>query len=137
MHHLHLAATVRRWASADRRGFFRQLAVGALALHVTRAEPNSVVARHRKRKRKRCRGGKKRCGKTCVRGACCPGRACGSAEPNCRCARSVEGRPFCQTGGVIVVDPCASSAECSPGFACIPDDDSDLSFCVPGCGVEP
>lgn len=112
----------------------RRQTLAALIAVLTGAGAELAAAKRRNRRRKRCRGGKKRCGRRCVPGTCCPGTSCGSAEPNCRCARSTEGRTFCQTGGVVKVDPCASSADCGSGEACIPDGQGPGAFCVPSCG---
>jgi hypothetical protein len=116
------------------RASTRRQTLAALIVSVV-AGARSTPAASKRRRRKRCKGGKRRCGKRCVRGTCCPGRACGSAEPNCRCGRTVEGRAFCQTGGVVKVAPCQASADCESGHACIPD--GDLSFCTPPCGAQP
>lgn len=116
-------------------GARRQILAALIAAALAKARIDDAAGKRGNRKRKRCRGGKKRCGRRCVPGTCCPGKSCGSAEPNCRCGRTVEGRGFCQTGGVIVVIPCASSADCDPGEACIQEAGGELKLCVPPCGV--
>ena len=70
---------------------------------------NDATARRKKRK-KRCKGGTRRCGKTCVDGVCCPGQACGE---DCICERGVNGTIVCTgTRGIVACSQCASDDDC-------------------------
>jgi hypothetical protein len=96
------------------------LAVGGLPSVVLTAVAGDVVAankqKRKKRKRRRrkdgnpptCSDDQRLCGRTCVRGVCCPGEACGSG--NCICRLAVEGDAVCvRTGVLIECVPCPSA----------------------------
>ncbi len=91
-----------------------------------------------RRKRKKCGKNKTRCGKTCVKGNCCPGKSCG---PQCACRKTVSGKRFCAGTGIMpVCEQCDSDADCSDiTFRCVPTDPSVCgpvitASCVVPCG---
>jgi hypothetical protein len=127
---------------------FGLLAGGGLAAllgALPHSEPDAKKRRKRRpSKKRRCRRKANRtwCGGTCVRGGCCPDKACGS-DPGCECVRTIEGQTACmETDAVLLCfGGCASSAECADGAACLPlpepCKDNVTSLCFPRCGSEP
>ena len=83
--------------------------------------------------KKKCRKGKKRCGKRCVRGTCCPDKPCGGGE--CICSRSIEGKTFCSKSNMVLceIGICASSDECGPGRRCVSCASGGETSCLQKC----
>lgn len=127
-----LAAWTRR-----RLGFV----VGGTAAQIWLPTADDASAR---KKKKKCKKSEKRCGKKCVKGTCCPGKACGGGE--CQCTRTVEGKPFCKPsdarlglicGGAGSCPACAASDTCEDDFKCVQDETfGALVICQPPCGFE-
>jgi hypothetical protein len=127
----------------SRRALAGVLGLGTLGL------PGLADAKKRhKHKKKKCKGGTKKCGKACIPGdACCPvcprGQTClinGSCATNCD--GSIEPCPSCigcsspNTEGDMLCIPadfscgeshaCSSTSQCPVGQACM------TTFCGPG-----
>jgi hypothetical protein len=88
------------------------------------------------RKRRGCRKGRKRCGKKCVRGSCCPGKPCGGQF--CSCRRSLAGKTFCSLNLAVPCEQCPA-AGCEPGFRCVPGEcgvAGVTAVCRPECGTD-
>lgn len=120
-----------------RRGF--GLAAGSLfAALLALASVDDVMAR--KKRKRRCTKHEKRCGKKCIKGSCCPGKACGELGESCECGRTVEGKSFCFTAlinGVCL--QCESSAACEGEFQCVKTDECGgvTAICHAPCGFVP
>jgi hypothetical protein len=88
--------------------------------------------------RKRCGNGKKRCGKKCVRGDCCPGKPC-RGSGTCTCARSVHGTRVCtETLGGVCVQCETTALSCAAGQRCVQVSDCGsgiTAICKPLCGM--
>jgi hypothetical protein len=111
----------------------------SLAILLASLRAGDIMAKKRKKRKKRkCKGGKKKCGKTCVdletdgnncgfcgdacaTGACVHGACtCEGAEDcieGCLCAARVEGGDACQSG-VDSTDTCNEDADCPFGSFC-------------------
>jgi hypothetical protein len=135
---------VRRLAAirSSRRAVHQLAGAGLSWTLVERFGIAEVEARKKKRKkRKKCKGGTKKCGKTCCGGGktCQNGTcACPAGQKDCQgtcipisnCCAHAEcpvGRQCCK-GACIVVDECCVDIDCPLGKIC------DQSQCVTGQG---
>ena len=125
--------TRRLLSIADRRDLLRRSssAVGVAVLGV--AASSDGVAR-RKRRKKHCGNGKKRCGKKCVRGNCCPGRPCGGRE-TCSCLRTTGGATVC-TETVRFCAGCVDNSDCASFQRCVLEDGCPSPVCAVLCNQE-
>jgi len=124
----------RRFLSvADRRYLLRRFSsvVGVATIGFASA-PDGVEGR--KRRKKRCRGGKKRCGKKCVRGNCCPGKPCGGSE-TCLCLRTTEGATVC-TEIVKICAECVDSSDCASFQRCVLEGGCSSPVCAVVCNTK-
>jgi hypothetical protein len=150
----------RALSAPSRRHVSRALAgLGIMGGLGSLLRPADSEARKRKgkKKRKKCKNGKKKCGKKCIPAdGCCTAAECAAGQSCCAhectapmscgedtcgcgevCRWSPEGARSCQPGGCPEIDYCGNRTR----FIC--DADDDTCFCatsidgVPGCVKDP
>lgn len=87
------------------------------------------------RKPKKCTRKEVKCGKKCVKGECCPGKACDEA---CTCQRTTSGATACLSDEVFLCDEataCSKNSDCGRFGRCVPSDcpSPKNNVCVARC----
>lgn len=130
--------------SGPRRSVLRAFCSGALAVLAGRFLVAGNAEAKKRRKKKRCKGNTRRCGKQCIPlEACCNGGDCGQQEaciggkcavpcgPACDaiggfCATSVSGAEVCVGASVVEIlcaaAPCLADSECAATEICFAAD---------------
>lgn len=120
----------------SRRGLLTGCVSGLLALCPLNLAIEDAAARkkrRKKKKKKKCKGGKKKCGKTCIpKTSCCTDASCGGCE-TCQNGACVSG---CQSGQACQDDQCNCTAEscadgCCEGTICLTDARECDGECIP------
>ena len=130
----------RRFDAWTRRRFGRA-AGGLLAALAGLGAAETAAGKH---KPKPCKSNATRCGKKCVTGECCPGKACGPKGEHCKCHKTIDGQGFCaNTREVPICAACHSDADCatcSSNARCVQSKDrgsSNSGSCLFPCGFNP
>ena len=120
-----------RFAAWTRRRFGR--VIGGLLATLAGLGAGPLALARSRQQGKTCRPHHVRCGKHCVKGTCCPGKACGSG---CFCTKTVEGVADCFRAVPFACHTnCQTSADCGKDGRCIAAacQDPPATVCLPLC----
>ena len=113
------------------------LTAGGMLVSLAGMAANDDDASAKHHHHKKCGQNEKRCGKKCVKGNCCLGKAC---QGHCECGKTVEGKTFCwETFIKTLCEQCTSSSSCEEPFKCVKLDGclpDATAVCKPPCGFQ-
>lgn len=115
------------WLRAIGSGITRRTTIGAAlgglfasgSLSLLGEDAEAKKKKKGKKKKKKCKGGKKKCGKTCIPaddccGGCQGGRICDSGACSCPPETPIP----CPDGGCVGEGQCCGDADCGSGLSC-------------------
>jgi hypothetical protein len=90
------------------------------------------------KKHKHCKKSETKCGKKCVKGACCPGASCKVNGERCDCGKTLDGEAFGASRAQALCEPCTSDDDCLERDRCAKVTGCPLgvtAICLRPCGI--